>query len=516
MRIVLYCICIREIKMSRHNYTNPAFCQQSEYYPSSPPAKESPSTVNVHRSESIRSAKTLSTNAKQRITTRAISNGNLQQQRFQRQHSNHELPPRPGPKPAQINLTTRYPDKDIENIPPPNRNGGSKPDDRYALVPVSEISSANKGRYAVIPATDSQRLIRSSSTRFSKSQDSLDRIDPIHTNDNSFTSLPPSNRIDEPTKLKSAFSSDFGNKSLILLDQKSMQRYAIVPTEDDEELVDANHEIIQMHNGRAHRYAVIPTEDEDDDEETCLSSELELTPRSSANNNYATIKDVASYYKTPPQKLYTGSSSSLKPPQKNNQQQLMLTPQKMLTTPTKSALATQKLHEILSTPRKTPLQRQNSRTSSAHRRYHSQIISSTPKYAGSDYSVGVTVTPQTHQQMQHPNGEDPYRPASVATIQQQFTEQRTTAVISPRLASLADYSETSSVQSKAHSTFEKVKNATATIGAISLMLTLSGSMNSALCLYMIASVSIYFQYGIYLRAAIFKYFRFSQGRNIFF
>ncbi|CAD6992266.1 unnamed protein product [Ceratitis capitata] len=81
-------------------------------------------------------------------------------------------------------------------------------------------------------------------------------------------------------KIKHAFSSDFGSKTFLIVDKNSNQRYQMVPTAENEELVDDNQEIIQMHNGRAHRYAVIPTEEEDEvlmtqdeEEETCLSNQ---------------------------------------------------------------------------------------------------------------------------------------------------------------------------------------------------------------------------------------------------
>lgn len=424
--------------MSRHNYTNPAFCQQSEFYPNTSSGsvpKKSPN--KIYRSESVRSFKPAT--------------------RIRQQEPNYSSkPPIVGPKP-QINLSKRY-----EPVNPSGQTNKNAASVEYALVPLSEIPSTSKGRYACIPADDVRKL-HQNTARFTRSQDDLDRYSslPVNEHDDSFTSLPPCPTQDN-SRLTAAFSSDFGNKSLILVDQNSQQRYAIVPTEEDEELVDANHEIIQMHNGRAHRYAMIPT----DDEETCLSSEIEMSPIRSSHN-YATIKESPRYH------------PSYQSQQQQQRTYIHQSPQKDRPppppTPTKNAaLATQKLHELLSTPQKTQLQRQGSTIKTTPNRYNSQVISSTPKQ--------MEFTPQKLRYEHHQQ------------TSSQF-EQRTTAVISPRLASLAAYSEASSTadnKSWKNLSFQKVTNATATIGAVSLMLILCGVMNSGLCLYMITDVSICF------------------------
>ncbi len=432
--------------MSRHNYTNPAFCQQSEFYPNTSGSVPKKSPIKIYRSESVRSFKQAT-----RIR--------------QQEHNYTSKPPKVGPKP-QVNLSNRFAENSIKSSYEPvsipdQKNAASV---EYALVPLTEIPSSSKGRYACIPADD-VRMLQQNTTRFTRSQDDLDRFSSlpvnIHEHDDSFTSLPPCPTQDT-SRLKAAFSSDFGNKSLILVDQNSQQRYAIIPTEDDEELVDANHEVIQMHNGRAHRYAMIPT----DDEETCLSSEIEMSPIRNSNN-YATIKESPryqlSYQSQLQQRTYVHQS-----PQKDR-------PPPPPPTPTKNNLATQKLQELLSTPQKTTqLHRQGSTLKATPNRYNSQVISSTPK--------------QTAQKLRY----EQHQPVT----QPQF-EQRTTAVISPRLASLAAYSEESSTadnKSWKNLSFQKVTNATATIGAVSLMLILCGVMNSGLCLYMITDVSkIYFE-----------------------
>lgn len=420
--------------MSRHNYTNPAFCQQSEFYQTTNSRSITSSPAKVHRSESIRSNSTVrSTTGSQRII-------------------NYQQPPRLGPKPNN----NRY--EHLSSITQETSNSG-----RYALVPVEEIPNSNKGRYAVLPMSEI-------APKFVKSQDNLDRYaslpfnvdEPRSLDSTQFASLPPSvHPQDELTKISRAFSSDFGSKPFVIVDQKSQQRYAVVPTEENEELVDENHEIIQMHNGKAHRYAVIPT----DEEETNLSrGDFELSPIN--HHGYATIKD--SPQRKPatstPQRMYEQSPQKrmIQPPQQQQQQR------QQPPTPQKNNLATQRLHELLSTP-----QKQMSKNG-------------TPKNSPQYYTP-----PQKNSQMR-PEHLTPKRSDFTPQKLQYELEQRTTAVITPRLAP-SIYSETTSGshnKSWNNLSFHKVANATATIGVVSLMLILCGAMNSGLCLYMIHNVSI--------------------------
>lgn len=426
--------------MSRHNYTNPAFCQQSEFYQANSRSITT-SPAKVHRSESIRSNSTVrSATGSQHII-------------------NYQQPPRLGPKPNN----NRY--EHLSSITQDTSNSG-----RYALVPVEEIPNSNKGRYAVLPMSEMV-------PKFVKSQDNLDRYaslpfnveEPRSLDSTPFASLPPSvHPQDELTKISRAFSSDFGSKPFVIVDQKSQQRYAVVPTEENEELVDENHEIIQMHNGKAHRYAVIPT----DEEETDLSrGDFELSPI--IHHGYATIADSPQRQSatSTPQKMYAQSPQRrmIQSPQQQQQQP---------PTPQKNNLATQRLHELLSTPQKKI------------------IKNGTPKSSPQYYTP-----PQKNSQMRPeqltPKRSD-FTPQKLQYEQQSpcQLEQRTTAVIIPRLAP-SIYSETTSGshnKSWNNLSYHKVANATATIGVVSLMLILCGAMNSGLCLYMVHNVSTkYFQ-----------------------
>lgn len=529
--------------MSQHNYTNPAFCQQSEFYPTpssvvhnqSMPAHRQPQGARVHRSISMRSVN----HQKQR---QHIHDDHSQQTQYNRANTDSQThrgqpPPRPGPKPQFYD-------------PLPQRNASSRPQlaEGFALVPLADLPNNDKGRYAFIPAQEAKLLRSTSVRRMAKSQDDLDccghrlQSSTNDVRDSSFTSLPPNVSTSSHnessmsgSRLKSAFSTDFvTNKSLVLFDQKSQQRYAIVPTAEDEELVDANEEIIQMHNGRAHRYAVIPTasDDELDDEEdeTCLSgSDFEMSP---INEKYATIKAAPPGYRhlkpsAHPQPIYT--SSPLKPPttpsSKHHQQRHqhrqphqsdgtdpIIIDQR---TPSKNHLATQKLFEILSTPPRKPhpdnIDAYRTPPNPSRSRYHSQIIASTPKqsdftphklhYEPTTPASRIPAPPTKAQPNSH------HHQQSEAKHHQQQRQvdaleqhRRTTAIISPRLAkanhqrslygSEYDDGDLDKSWQQREAASAKVSKATATIGAVSLMLILAGAMNSGLCLYMISVVSM--------------------------
>lgn len=477
--------------MSRHNYTNPAFCQQSEFFTSpscsssttnKPPTNNG--TVRTQRSESMRS----SARSVRNLDMKKSNAGNKQSQTVMMHYrQQRDLPPKPGPKPSS---------QGRPNAPKECNEG-------YALVPLTELPRISKGRYAVVPADEAKMMRSTSSMRLTRSRDHLDLLVPrtassefAFEEENSFTSLPAFTPQDDDyedgdgersnaRQLASAFSTDFISESMILVNPNGMQRYAIVPTDDDEEVVDSNHEIIQMHNGRAHRYAVIPT----DEEETCLSDDFEMG--SCARNPYGSVRSVSAVAAPAKIKSFTASASvtvaqkravdyarhplpaHLKPSSNAAPNASKSTP-RQLDTPTKNPIATQKLHELLSTPRKTPMQRHGSYHTivqkSPEHRYRSQIICSTPKQS--------EFTPQKLQYEAH--------------MTSRQMEQRTTAIISPRLHQQTIYNETTASSSgfdKMHESFHKIEKATATIGVVSLMLLLAGVMNSGLCLYMVTNVS---------------------------
>lgn len=94
-----------------------------------------------------------------------------------------------------------------------------------------------------------------------------------------FSSLPP--MINEPkSQMKNAFSTNFDPNQLLRSDSK----YTLIPTDKDEEIVDDNHEVIEIHNGKqVHRYAVLSTDideedEEEEEEETCLNDH-QMIPR---------------------------------------------------------------------------------------------------------------------------------------------------------------------------------------------------------------------------------------------
>lgn len=444
------------------HYTNPAFCQKSEYYP-----RSIPFTGENHCQ---RTQSTVSKNVwtSQSVQLKLQYQQNEQNKRMQQR----KLPPKPGPKPTfHLNELSR------------NELNSSG----YALVPINEIPCMKRDNYAILPLSEAQKM-QNIASRLSKSQDNLDCVSPesFDGEEDSFTSLPAFSSQENKQKLISAFSTDFINKSMILVDQNSMQRYAIVPTDDDEDVVDSNHEIIEMHNGRAHRYAIIPT----DDDETSMS-ERPKTSRNAFNiseNRSQSLDTRAKYLSQNKQEAsvepkpfhvtenYLPVQFQLKPKdipniQKNYSALGEESTRNTHGAPSKNPIATQKLHELLSTPRKCKedkLQR--------HGSY--QTISTPTQFQLQELSPRK-MSNFTPQKLQY---ED----------KKLVFEQRTTAIISPRLHQQDVYNDTTLCVDKdlPHESFRKVESATATIGIISLMLILTGVLNSGLCLYMVTDVRI--------------------------
>lgn len=467
--------------MPLQDYTNAAFMQDDGTYnrpvPPQPLKIVKNSPARVHRSESIRSFHSVaSANRSLRSGMQRMNSGlSLNCSHHQLHQPTLSLPPRPGPKPistrvvegnaappkvAPYSVGSRY--GSISDVQNQSTSG------RYALVPVEELNSNSHGRYAVVPAQ--------AASRFVKSQENLDHFgdqeeDDMMNYSDQFCSLPPMSSPKKENGMMPAFSTDFGSKSFILFDQKNQQRYAVVPTEENEELVDDNHEIIQMHNGKAHRYAVIPT----DEEETCLNGDFDKP--------------------TPP--TYAITMSRRTSPQRTPQKQLAIHQRfneplpPLPSTPKKNSLATQKLHELLTTPQKqSPFIRHNStplspKNSPYRARAHH---ASNPRLAAS----GPDFTPQKLQY------EQKMRMASTTTLN---VEQRTTAVIQPRLnttTAASIYNETTTTTTTTadgsekhwHKNLKSHKNAIATIGFVSLLLIFCGVVNSGLCIYMTSMSSI--------------------------
>lgn len=463
------------------HYINPAFCQKSEFCPRMSSSTSSEANIQnrkLHNTVYIASRNDWNDwndrciGGLEEVNRNCEKQFKLTQQRKQTQNSNYfDVDTK-----CEENVT-----KCLNTTTQPNTSG-------YALVPLEELPSTSKNRYAIVPPTEAH-ILCNSSLRLTKSQDDLDVLPELgHEGEDSFTSLPAFIPQEDSRKLFSAFSSDFINKSMILVDQNSLQRYTIVPTDDDEEVVDSNHEIIEMHNGRVHRYAVIPTDDDGNvmNQSNVRSNNLDnspveigcskkfekqhklqpkfmdrenlTTPDFSVNRHIQTRMCHISNTKGQATKKYDESRK------------------KLPGTPTKNPIATQKLHELLSTPRKCmqeTLQRQGS---------YQTIIQNQPN------QFQLQQLYSTQEQIGFMPQKQKYENRNILS---QNIEQRTTAVISPRLHQQAIYNDTTldGEKSWTHETYQKVENAAATIGIISLMLILTGVLNSGLCLYMITDVS---------------------------
>ncbi|XP_055549539.1 uncharacterized protein LOC129732574 isoform X2 [Wyeomyia smithii] len=453
--------------MSKHNYTNPAFCQQSEFV--------SGNANNTCAKGAYKSSSRIERNNLTRSYNR-ISSGIVRQNSFAC-HGIETSCEKLVPNSKSDRVTEKY----ASNTSIVGARYGSvssildtsisnkQLSGRYALVPVEEIPVTDKSRYTVLPMEHT--LTNDSSSRTIRSQDNIDRyssitelnIEPNNLSDQ-FCSLPPLTTPPQSltqNRLKNAFSSDFGSKSFVLFDQKSNQRYEVVRTEDNEELVDPNHEIIQMHNGRAHRYAVIPT----DNNETCLTEKIKedfkQPPTPQRDNVYDTYKKSLCNL-TPQRTLSTGETSS----------------------PTQQALATQMLHELLSTPRRADITPSNS---PQRRDNQPKMVSSTPKrneFKPQKLQYDRCLQQARAKQQLHQQQQTQYEAAV-----------RTTAVITPRLNVYDNgcYGETITSpeltdKSWQNASFQKIAHASATIGAVSLMLILCGFLNSGLSLYFTSKI----------------------------
>lgn len=291
--------------------------------------------------------------------------------------------------------------------------------------------------------------------------------------------------INEPkSQMKNAFSTNFDPNQLLRSDSK----YTLIPTDKDEEIVDDNHEVIEIHNGKqVHRYAVLSTDideedEEEEEEETCLNDHqmiprpmqsLPLPPplrfnNQNPNHSYASIREMM--VASPQKFLYPVATSS---PQK------IPTPQKNL--------ATQRLHELLSTPPKPKVQVQQPvavRTPQKVTRFEQ-----TPtryEYERREEVYQRTTTPNkqfTPQRLRYDQ-----RTMSSTSVATTNGDLRTMAVITPRLQQLesSDTRDLEAFNKSRESDIYKIASAARTIGGIALMMILVGVLNSGLCLYIIA------------------------------
>ncbi|XP_039962657.1 uncharacterized protein LOC120776158 [Bactrocera tryoni] len=544
--------------MSQHNYTNPAFCQGSEFYPTHGIELDSvqqPVEAIYNRSLNISyGGHTTQTNTRvgPLRLQRSMSTRSVNTQKRQKTTNLPEVHSSRPPKPHQYQLQQpqQLQQRPKQHIPQQhfikgqasatpartnNFNAVTEPTNfetrsnsgRYALVPLEDlptaVNSSNNNRYAIVPGPSAPLTTL---RRYAKSQDHLDCYGSegrLHSDDEpasfheepnsfhgqtaeaTFTSLPPvfeRGRATHPIakqpqaltpKIKHAFSSDFGSKTFLIVDKNSNQRYQMVPTAENEELVDDNQEIIQMHNGRAHRYAVIPTEEEeenmlaaeDEEEETCLSNpDLNRSENFFVSNTMKTPRNTTMRTSTPqklPATTHAPSGNTSYPG-----------------TPMKNPVATKMLHELLSTPRKTPLPRSvTPRNLSPMERVpeHQQ-----PEQQRTKYHY------RSQQQLYYTPGERRVERTAQSLHYESVKTQgdRTMAVITPRITAHqtkvypeVEEEDCSSIHGKSTNNTttpypQKVANATITLAIVSLMMVISNSMNSALIIYMIAHFGKYF------------------------
>ncbi|KAI9584649.1 uncharacterized protein LOC119634318 [Glossina fuscipes] len=516
--------------MSKHNYTNPAFCQSSEFYPV-PSAKRNDNIEDIYNRSllsnytakaskappdpcdaPLRIQRSMSTRSM--LRQKAVSfNNPLQREQQQKQQQQQQCTE--APRFASDGTVSSF----------DTRSGSG----RYAIVPVEELPAYNKHSYTII--SDPNNLDSRLDRNYAKSHNNLENFksptldNPDEREPHSFHEDPraypftssqigietaisskksriflqnrqPSQNI-HPSNIKHAFSSDFSSKTFMLVDKNSNQRYQMVPTAENEELVDDNHEVIQMHNGKAHRYAVIPTEDTDNDdeydisqdpennpeEETCLSTtDLNKSRQFSTLNGETNRSPICT---STPQKVLSGPNHNSIP-----------------NTPMKNLAATKMLQEILSTPPRNAI---------VQRSFRSQPNTPRTNYIWSSQRDLTTPHPDTPRKNSQLSPQRLYyesvKPMVVKQTLKQNERDRTMAVIQPRLAtcrqteSQVEEDASSSIQAKSFDNNlypQKIANATVTLAIVSLMLVLGSSMNLGLIVYMIARLgkSFYLQFSL--------------------
>lgn len=620
------------IMSSRHNYTNAAFCQNSEFYPAckSPSSSvsfverfsderksfqstsksvgSSENTLRPHQIERSLSTRSVAAVHRRRLNgsgnySLASQNTNLDEEenctrtisgQFQRQrpYSSLRVANSTTPIASRLNLTSSEIIKKC--------NAGRN----YALVPVDEFQYNHEAgqdeqdeheriQGARFNSGHHYEILRASK-RYAKSQDNLDgknyrlqtqnqskeceeeeeneggegpfsfhgsSMAPSNYNSNDGDGFPGSDLVQTKRRrislenrcspkvrqqesslsppIKHAFSSDFGSKSYLLVDNNSNQRYQMIPTAEDEEIVDDNHEFIQMHNGRAHRYAVIPAEnrrerdkrlwlkspmsgddrDSIEEVETCLSN----TDLNKHQRVIAKVKDA-----------YTMALNTSTPCKPNGLTQTMNGFHSQPNTPVKNPLATKMLHELLSTPPQKTTNAMNklapstARTPAALKHFNCKIGNGrtlnrqmSMHCIRSKSSIDDDLEPHNPRFTRNHSNLTPQRlnydsvtKKAASTMTTLAHGDRTMAVIQPRVQPdhhnleddeeddidhlehrkrqhLKEDSKNSAILTVSNSYPCKVANAAVTLAIIALMLVLGSSMNLGLSIYMIAHVRLF-------------------------
>ncbi|KAF5275054.1 hypothetical protein FQA39_LY06991 [Lamprigera yunnana] len=403
---------------SDHNnyYSNPAFCQQSEFY-----------NYTLRSSRSPQKIATRNHNARQ-SPVGALSPLRSIDSNFEHGHRN--LPPKLGPKPKLESQNDNYEEqsfyeemlvdgngfvkkKKLVVVPTvDNRNGNLSPryqhvqDDNYQCQNKHPEQRNNGNRYAVMP------IDRNHQNRYEYIQYQRDNV----------------NCNQSPTK------KEYQEESYEL-GHRSVHRYAVIPGDEETELMANDRYAVCQENVRRVKYEIVPQQ-----------------PKPNRNTRYEYIDSIEE--DLPPVKQITSP----------------ITVRKAANLP-----ATKKLHELLATPKKTQLQNAISPNFPKKTRTHDPFV--TPKKV--QRKINLDRTPKAQQKLNY-----------ALSTRQQNVDKRHTAIVVPICSSPIQsvYSETTfSNKSESWMNLSGHKqpvHATLTVAAV--MMILCGGLTSCLCFYMVS------------------------------
>ncbi|XP_018327725.1 uncharacterized protein LOC108738691 [Agrilus planipennis] len=260
-------------------------------------------------------------------------------------------------------------------------------------------------------------------------------------------------------------------------------------------------EEVPVGNGKVHRYAIIPMEDET---ELCDNSVLSQSPQKLLRQeHYEVIQDNGRYEYLPlpyqkceeEQRIVQSQPVHNSSPHRQNNGTNQSNPPSLrrVTSPASvrkggNAVATQKLHELLSTPKKT-----SQRSSSAsHTPQGMSPVHQTLSYL--PQLVPVTKSPFITS-LSPLNNNKPLRKAPKAqqklnyalSTRQMTKDQRHTAIVTPICSSPVQSETTYSTRSESWMNVSIHKKPVhATLAAAALMMVICGGLASGLCFYMIS------------------------------
>ncbi|KAK4884769.1 hypothetical protein RN001_001040 [Aquatica leii] len=414
----------------RNYYSNPAFCQQSEFYHYSLQSSRSPQK-GVTRSHSVRQS-----------PVGALSPTHSADNNFDNLQGN--LPPKPGLKPSKLECN----------------NDSYEEQSFYEEILVDDNGLIKKKKIVIVPTVDNRNgnfLPRYQRVSNDNYQCQIKDLEDKH-NGNRYALVPTDENIQSNTKNQknryeyTQFRQGNGNYNLspsknrylqesYELGHRSVHRYAVIPGDEETDFTtDDRYEICQE-NSRL-KYAVIPQQ-----------------PKQTRQTRYEYIDSINDF----PENAIQQPKQMTSP----------ITVRKAENLP-----ATQKLHELLTTPKKTPVKSPQQMTST---NFLNKSIVSDPFVTPNKIlrKTSLDRNPKAQQKLNY-----------VLSTRQQHQDKRHTAIVTPICSSPIQsvYSETTySNKSESWMNLSGQKQPVhATLTVAAFMMIICGGLTSCLCFYMVS------------------------------